>query len=78
MDKHLNKLFIGGLLGYMFGNRGNTGYRNYGGYNRGWGWGGGGYNRGFTGGSFTTGGGGGSSSSSGTRTASGFGGTRRR
>merc|ERR1712209_120914 len=42
------------------------------------GWGGGGYNRGFTGGSFTTGGGGGSSSSSGTRTASGFGGTRRR
>merc|ERR1712211_68739 len=68
----------GGLLGYMFGNRGNTGYRNYGGYNRGWGWGGGGYNRGFTGGSFTTGGGGGSSSSSGTRTASGFGGTRRR
>merc|ERR1711862_607099 len=31
-----------------------------------------------TGGSFTTGGGGGSSSSSGTRTASGFGGTRRR
>merc|ERR1712211_153204 len=43
----------GGLLGYMFGNRG------------------------FTGGSFTTGGGGGSSSSSGTRTASGFGGTRR-
>merc|ERR1711963_930874 len=68
----------GGLFGYMFGNRGNTGYRNYGGYNRGWGWGGGGYNRGFTGGSFTTGGGGGSSSSSGTRTASGFGGTRRR
>jgi len=68
----------GGLLGYMFGNRGNTGYRNYGGYNRGWGWGGGGYNRGYTGGSFTSGGGGGGASSSGTRTASGFGGTRRR
>jgi len=67
----------GGLLGYMFGNR-NTGY---GGYNRG-------YRTGYTGGSgwgssgrsWGGGGGGGgmASASSGTRTASGFGGTRRR
>jgi len=67
----------GGLLGYMFGNR-NTGYnRGYGGYNRGWG--GGGYSRGFTGtGGSWSGGSGAASTSSGTRTASGFGGTRRR
>ena len=73
----------GGLLGYMFGNRG-TGYggynRGWGGYNRGWGGWGGGYNRGY-GGGYSTGfgsGGGSSTASSGTRTASGFGGTRRR
>ena len=64
----------GGLLGYMFGNR-NTGY---GGYNRGWGGRGGGYNRGWGGGGATTGFSGGSTASSGARTASGFGGTRRR
>ena len=68
----------GGLLGYMFGNRG-TGY-NTGGYRRGWGWGGsGGYNRGYsTGGGSWGGSGTTTTSSSGTRTASGFGGTRRR
>lgn len=65
----------GGLLGYMFGNRG-------GGYNRAWG--GGGYNRGIGGGGGWGGGGWGGggtgfrSSSSGTRSASGFGGTSRR
>ena len=87
---------LGGMLGYMFGNRGAGGY---GGYNRGWG----GYNRGWGGGlwggnranyygggagwggtasrGWGGGGGGGTASataSSGTRTASGFGGTRRR
>ena len=72
----------GGLLGYMFGNR-NTGYGGYnrgwgGGYNRGWGGWGGGYNRGWGGGGATTGFSGGSTASSGARTASGFGGTRRR
>ena len=65
----------GGLLGYMFGNRGG---RNYG-YGPGYGYGGGNggfFNtrRGFGGG----GGGGFSSGSSGTRSASGFGGTSRR
>ena len=76
----------GGLLGYMFGNRG-TGYGGYnrgwggwgGGYNRGWGGWGGGYNRGWGGGGgASTGFSGGSTASSGARTASGFGGTRRR
>jgi len=71
----------GGLLGYMLGgNRGGGNYMGYG--NRGYGnrnygstWGtGGGFGGGGGGGGF----GGGSSSSSGTRTASGFGGTRRR
>ena len=74
----------GGLLGYMFGNRGGGygGYnRGYGGYNRGYntggwgGWGGGGGARSGGGG---TAGGAAAASSSGTRTASGFGGTRRR
>jgi len=80
----------GGLLGYLFGGSGynRTNYNNYGGYwggRRGYGTG----NWGGTGGGSWFGGGGGgrtytsssspsSSSSSGTRTASGFGGTRRR
>jgi len=79
---------VGGLLGYMFGNRNNTGYGRYNrGYNNpyygtgtGWGnswggWGGGG------GGGATyrrSAGGSASAGSSGTRTASGFGGTSRR
>merc|ERR1712107_433993 len=71
-------LATGGLLGYMFGNRGGGyGYGNRGYYqpNYGGGWGGSssgrtGYGGGSTG--FSTG------SSTGTRTASGFGGTRRR
>ncbi|XP_033103550.1 store-operated calcium entry-associated regulatory factor-like [Anneissia japonica] len=72
----------GGLLGYMFGNRGNRGY-GYGGYG-----GYGGYARPRTGfgyasrpsygGGFGSFGGGSSGGSTGTRTASGFGGTRRR
>lgn len=72
----------GGLMGYMFGNRGGGGY-GYGnrGYNRpnygsGWGTGGGGSFGGFSGSG--GGGGGGGSASSGTRSASGYGGTRRR
>ncbi|XP_068204259.1 store-operated calcium entry-associated regulatory factor-like [Palaemon carinicauda] len=72
----------GGLLGYMFGNRGNQHYQNYGygGYHQprraGGLFGGGG-----GGGGWTTGGGGGGwggGGSTGTRTASGFGGTSRR
>lgn len=64
----------GGLLGFMFGNRGGgTGY-GYGG--RGYGFGGGGYAPSV--GVFFSGGGGAGSSSSGTRSASGFGGTSRR
>lgn len=80
----------GGLMGYLFGNRFgggyNRGYGGYGGYG-GSGWGGYGYSRprtyrqptfgsGFSG--FGGGGGGFSGGSTGTRTASGFGGTRRR
>lgn len=70
---------VGGLLGYMFGARNNTGYGNYG-YNRGYtGWGGA---RGYGGGGYSAapaaGFSGGASSGGGTRTASGFGGTRRR
>lgn len=83
----------GGLLGYLFGSRTNTYHRPYSGWgSRGWNWGNGwgsGWGTGNTWGSggntggtrtiFTSqGGGGSSSSSSGTRTASGFGGTRRR
>ncbi|XP_071811269.1 store-operated calcium entry-associated regulatory factor-like isoform X2 [Apostichopus japonicus] len=74
----------GGLMGYLFGNRfGGRGYnQGYGGYGTGWG---GGYARprtyrqpsyGFSG--FSGGGGGFSGGSTGTRSASGFGGTRRR
>lgn len=70
----------GGLLGYMFGNRG-TGYGGYGQANRGswfsgsgmgssWQGGGGGFHSSHRGGN--------GSSSTGTRTASGFGGTSRR
>jgi len=77
-------LATGGLMGYMFG--GNRGYGggygnrwynrpNYGG---GWGTGSGGYNRGSSFGGFSGAGGGGGGISSGTRSASGFGGTRRR
>lgn len=69
----------GGLLGYMFGNRGNRNYGHYGGYQQprygGGGWGGGGWSSG-GGGGFSGGGGGGGST--GTRSASGFGGTSRR
>lgn len=77
-------------MGYLFGNRfggrgynrGYDGYGGYGGYGTGWG---GGFVRprthrqpsyGFSG--FSRGGGGFSGGSTGTRTASGFGGTRRR
>jgi len=69
----------GGLMGYMFGNRGGGyGYGNRGyGYNRpsygGWGTGGG-YSTGGSFGGFS----GGGSASSGTRSASGYGSTRRR
>lgn len=72
---------VGGLLGYMFGARNNTGYGNYG-YNRGYtGWGGTRYGGGGYGGGGYGGGTGFAASgttSGGTRTASGFGGTRRR
>jgi len=79
---------LGGLMGYMFGARNNTGYynRGYNNYGTGggwggnsWGWGGGGG----SGGAYRRSGGFSSGStaaprSSGTRTASGFGGTTRR
>jgi len=74
----------GGLLGYLFGGRSynrTQGYGNYGygGYNRGYGGGGGSwFGGGATGGRTYTSSSSSSSSSSGTRTASGFGGTRRR
>lgn len=75
---------VGGLLGYMMGNRNNTGY-GYGGYNRGYGgtgWGNGGWGGGGGGAFRRSGGGFGGGSTSGggggTRTASGFGGTSRR
>jgi hypothetical protein len=68
----------GGLLGYMFGGRGNTGYHNRQPYGRtGWG---GGFGSGWGSGGGSSWGSSGSMGmgSSGTRTASGFGGTRRR
>jgi store-operated calcium entry-associated regulatory factor len=71
----------GGLLGYLMGRRGGFG-GGYGAYNRGYG----GYNRGYGGGGFFGGGGmrmgggggGGGMRPATTRTASGFGGSRRR
>ncbi|XP_069128119.1 store-operated calcium entry-associated regulatory factor-like [Argopecten irradians] len=73
----------GGLLGYMFGNRGNNHYgsRTYSPYTGSSFWGQSHTHRptAFSGGSsFSSFGGGSSSRSSGTRTASGFGGTKRR
>jgi hypothetical protein len=81
---------LGGMLGYMFGNRGGGGYGGYnrgynqgfggglfGGGNRGWGGGGGGWGgTAYRGGG--TAGGAAAPAGSGSRTASGFGGTRRR
>lgn len=71
----------GGLMGYMFGNRGNGGGYGNRWYNRpnyGGGWGTGGQGASFGGFSGGGGGGGVGGVSSGTRSASGFGGTRRR